>query len=243
MNAQKALEQLGYNPNEVKVYIAALRLGECSVAELSRKTELPHSTTQTVVDDLQNKGLLDMYIKNKRKVWVPENPNAFLAELKERETVLQGVLPELQSIRNAQQKSVSIKHFEGNSKIQHIFNEIILSNHPLKMMGSFSNIANYVDEDAVTDFLNQMFDKKIHIEFLTHKSKFIDSLNLGSRNHTKHVRYLGSLKSMKVMYFIFDTRLAIIIPNDKESVGVVFEDKNMVIATSLLFDTLWDSAK
>ena len=58
MHIQRALEQLGYPHNEIIAYLSLLKMGEATVSELARKTQLPRSTTQLVMNELQKKGLV-----------------------------------------------------------------------------------------------------------------------------------------------------------------------------------------
>src|SRR5579871_1592025 len=99
MHLQTTIRQLGYSENEAKVYLAALSLGETSVTELATKARLPRTSVQLVVEKLEQEGLLNPFLKRRRRYWVAENPEKLLIKLKEREGALKNILPELQGMR------------------------------------------------------------------------------------------------------------------------------------------------
>ncbi|MEK7461573.1 MAG: helix-turn-helix domain-containing protein [Patescibacteria group bacterium] len=100
MHIQRAIEQLGFKPNEAKVYLAALNLGECTVSDIAIKVKLPRTSIQSIVDKLHKNGLMNFYIKRRYHYWMAENPEKFLIKLKESEASIRAVLPELSAMRH-----------------------------------------------------------------------------------------------------------------------------------------------
>src|SRR6185369_15991067 len=93
MHLRAAIEQLGYSPHEVTVYLAALELGGSTVTEIAAKARLPRTTVNLVIRALQKRGLMNAYLQRRRKIWGAENPEKLLIALKESEAALKVVLP------------------------------------------------------------------------------------------------------------------------------------------------------
>lgn len=101
MQNQKVIEQLGYSPNEAKIYLASLSLGEAHISDISAKVKMPRSTVQVIVERLHEAGLMNFYIMRHHKYWVAEKPERLLEIMKKREATMEAALPELSSLRQA----------------------------------------------------------------------------------------------------------------------------------------------
>ena len=99
MHIRSAIEQLGYSPHEVKVYLAALELGGSTATDIAEKARIPRTTVNLTIDSLHRKGLLDAYLQRRRKVWTAANPERLLIRMREQEAALKTVLPELKSLQ------------------------------------------------------------------------------------------------------------------------------------------------
>jgi len=97
MHIPSAIEQLGYSPHEVKVYLAALRLGGSTATDIAEAAKIPRTTVNLIIDSLHRKGLMNAYVQHRRRIWTAENPSKLLMRLKEHEAALKVILPQLQS--------------------------------------------------------------------------------------------------------------------------------------------------
>lgn len=101
MQNQKVIEQLGYSPNEAKVYLASLGLGEAHISDIAAKVKMPRSTVQEIVERLHEAGLMNFYIMRRYKYWIAEKPEQLLEIVKKRESTIEAALPALSAIRQA----------------------------------------------------------------------------------------------------------------------------------------------
>jgi len=99
MQVQKIIEGLGYSPNEAKVYLATLSLGEAHISDIAAKVKLPRTSTQVIVDKLHKDGLLNFYVQRRYKYWVAEKPERLLEGIKKREEAVREALPALAALK------------------------------------------------------------------------------------------------------------------------------------------------
>jgi len=93
-----SLKDLGFNGNEIKVYIAVTRLGEATAAQVAKKSDLPRTTAISLLARLKEQHyIVDHIYKGVTYYWV-ESPRAlarvFEQKLKLAES-LNGVFAEL----------------------------------------------------------------------------------------------------------------------------------------------------
>ena len=61
MNLRAVIEQLGYSPHEVTVYLAALELGGSTVTEIAAKAKC-RGPVQPRIRSLQKRGLMNAFL-------------------------------------------------------------------------------------------------------------------------------------------------------------------------------------
>lgn len=242
MQIQRALEQLGYPHNEIKAYLALLKLGEGTVADISRTTDLPRSTTQLVIEELQKKGLVTHCAKQTHSVWLAESPSRFLNELHSKEALIHKLLPELQSLRHEAKLKPLFKYFTGASSVLNIFDEVLQSKYPIQMTGSVSHMQQYLDEDRVETFFRQLFSRRAMTELLTTDSDFVHVLRDLIKDTPHKIRTFNDERLNRVVYILFDNHVALILLSPHESIGIIFENAGLADSQSLIFKHLWDDA-
>jgi PAS domain S-box-containing protein len=110
---QKVIESLGYSPNEAKVYLATLSLGECHVSDIAARCKLPRTSVQLIVDTLHRDGLMNFYVQRRYKYWVAENPERLLANFQKREEAMREALPTLSALRSKSLRTNKKKHSDN----------------------------------------------------------------------------------------------------------------------------------
>lgn len=138
MQIQRIIEQLGYKPNEAKVYLAALALGECHVTDIAARVRLPRSSVQAIIDKLHEDGLMNFYVQRRYKYWVAENPERLLSNLKKREEMLSSVLPSLSAMRRKNWGKRYKRSIGGNEGIFRILADASLQ--PVLIANEFAEI-------------------------------------------------------------------------------------------------------
>lgn len=243
MQIQRALEQLGYPHNEIKVYLALLHLGEGTVADLSRTTDLPRSTTQLVIEELQKKGLVTHCAKQNHSVWLAESPSRFLNELHDKEVLLNKLLPELQALRREAKVKPLFKYFTGASSVQNIFDEVLESKYPIRIAGSIEHMKQYLDPDKVDGFLEQLFARRVATQLLTCHSDDAVILKTKLKDTPHKIRTYEDECLHRVVYILFENQVALIMLSHTETIGIIFENDGFSGSLSLFFNRLWEDGE
>ncbi len=112
----KALEELGLSPNEAKVYEALLDLGISSIDKLAVQSQVHRRNVYDSVEKLVAKGLASPEFREKKRLFKATDPQRLLALVREREALVESVLPGLQrKFRKAvaEEEAVIYRGFEG----------------------------------------------------------------------------------------------------------------------------------
>ncbi|QQG45593.1 MAG: hypothetical protein HYW89_01565 [Candidatus Sungiibacteriota bacterium] len=120
MELETELKKIGLSEKEAKVYLAALRLGPATAADLARHAGVNRATTYVVIEKLKKEGLASSYGRGKKTYFSPEPPEQLknLFALQEQRLRagfkdVQKIFPELKKIYESAGERPLVRFFEG----------------------------------------------------------------------------------------------------------------------------------
>jgi sugar-specific transcriptional regulator TrmB len=239
MQVQKIIEHLGYKPNEAKVYLAALSLGECHVSDIAAKVRLPPSSTQAIVDKLHKDGLINFYVRKRYKYWVAENPELLLARLQEREEDVRAALPRIAALRHGREGKPTIEVFTGPEEIKFIHDDIIATKQPVSLIVAWDEWVALLGEGYIHDFIERRAHHFLKIRLIAPRTPV--SLKLKERDavELRETRFLPDGISVHTSNFIYGDKVGIISLNKKQPTGVLIRDPDVRDTMMIFFEELW----
>ena len=102
---ERVLENLGFSPNEIKVYLTLNDHGSSKAGKVSKIAKIDRSSCYNSLKSLQEKGLVSYVLIGPIKWFQATGPKRLMDYIKEQEEDLKEILPEL----NARHKASKIK--------------------------------------------------------------------------------------------------------------------------------------
>lgn len=239
MHIRSAIEQLGYSPHEVKVYLAALELGGSTATDIAEKAHIPRTTVNLIINSLHQKGLMNAYLQHRMKIWTAENPEKLLTRLKEHETALKIVLPELKSIHHDIGVKPTVRTYTGAEEIKQIMNDILETKHNMLAIHSWDDWVALLGRRYMEDFIESRIRQNIHIRMLVPRTDRALEVKEKDAQELRITRLLPDSISIDNSNFIYGNKVAIISVNTKQPVGILIEDKDIRQTMEVLFESLW----
>lgn len=158
------LARLGLSEKEAAIYLAALELGPSTVQDLAKKARVNRATAYLLLDALALRGLVSTFVKSKKRSFVAESPERFLAllrtqrdELDLRETEFSKVLPQLLALFNRESVRPQVRYFEGK--------EGLLTTRQIfeALTGDFVQIVPYDDAENTRHLIGRHHYATAHI--------------------------------------------------------------------------------
>ena len=109
----EVLRDLGLSPNEAKIYESLLGLGEASVNIISVKTKISRSNVYDAMERLVEKGLASDIFTKGQKLFKAIHPRRLLEILKEKEAVVEKILPKLTEKFETEQEKEQAFFYRG----------------------------------------------------------------------------------------------------------------------------------
>lgn len=242
MHVQTVLEELGYKPHEVQLYLAALTMGEGTTTELSKQAGLPRTTVEGIAEHLQRIGLLNSYKKSREHCWVAANPQKLLIRLEERAAALKSIMPELQGIRYQREIKPTVRVFQNEEEIKHIMDDIIDTRHHIAAIVAWDEWKEFSSKEYLESFIERRCKSFLKIKFLIAKTSAGIALKSRDEKELRHTKFLPSQIEIKNSNYIYGNKVAIISLNKTQPNGIIIEDPDITHTMTVLFDCLWEKS-
>ena len=227
--------------NERIVYIALLKLGECTASPILKKTGLQNSVFYRTINRLMEKGFVKYISKKKIKNFIASDPRILLSNIKDKEEKVKIIVEEL----NKLQKDVSQAEagvFVGIKGIKIMYDHIemeIKKGDKYMFFGAEKEILENIIYKIYVPFNLKLKEKKIKIMGLDNKEIKKDVKELNKKNNV-HVRYTDF--PLPPNMFIFGDKIGITIWGDSP-IGILIKNKHIAEKYKKLFDEIWRLSK
>ena len=240
MEVELALKEYGLTDKEIKVYVTLLPLGSISLQEIAKRLDLPRTTIYNTLNYLHGKGLISKIIKKSLTQFEATDPKQLVDNLNQRKSLLEKVLPSLETLKGMITESSSIEIYEGSKGLLTILSDIFKIKQRTYYFGSYSlsvEVLKHQPEHFRTIRLERKIPARIVIESsdeeIFHKKNY--------KNITQ-MRFFDSLKDFPCMIFIYGNKVALYTLKG-DLVGIIIKNKEIATAMKLVFETYWNMGK
>lgn len=232
---EKTLHGIGLTKNEIKVYLALLKLGSSKVGRISKEAETNRSYTYDALKKLLEKGLISYALMGKTKYFRPVSPRRIISLLEEREDDVEGILPHLEGLYLKKEEDSNVRLYRGLKGIQAVLLNIVGEGKPNDVFGSEWTIKEKMPAFSKY-FIKQIEKKKIRIRHIVREGVEVE------RSRTTQVRFVPKAITSPVVTNIFGNKIAIIIWS-KIPEAVLIHNKAAAESYRHYFEILWQSAR
>jgi len=235
--AQTPLEKLGLNPNEAKIYLALLDLGEAQAGQLSKKVLINRTTIYDTIERLLEKGLVTYVIQANKKMFRPVPPEKILEKIKEQENIAKEILPDLQARFCAVKEQEESEIYKGRKGIKAILQDILKCKEYVAF-GSRGNFLEVMEHDYIV-FQRRKKELKIKARvILSDSSRGSDTVRKAESNF----RFIPNSYSTLSSTFVYGNQIAIIVWS-VVPIATVITSKEVAKSYKNYFELLWKQAK
>lgn len=238
INPIQLTQSLGISLKEAEVYLAALRLGETHMQNLSKYSGINRSTIYTFIDSLKEKGLIIETKKKKRKMYSAVNPRQ-LAEIgKRRLSELEDLVPELSSISNDSRNKPRVTFYDGIDGVKNVYADMLTASNEILAYEDLESLKTNLPESFFQYFPKERTRRKIGYRAISRNSditkKFIqDDTSLARK--TKII----DIEPLDVDIVFYDNKTTMISLDSKTPFGVIIEDANITRTLTKTWEELW----
>lgn len=242
MDINKTLKQFGLDYKEDDVYLALLQLGASGATEIAKKAGIKRTTVYDVLANLKNMGLVNEVVKNKKRIFLAEDPQKLDKLIDKKKSSLSEIMPMLKSMYNTKGTKPKVSYYEGLEGIKEVYWKT-LEDGGKEILGI---VAEDVFEFLGEDFAERYIEKrtKLQIEarvIASDVEKMIDYKKKDSK-FNRETRLISKEKfPFSIEINVIKNKVAFM--SFKEKMGVIVESTAIAENMRLLFELAWQGAE
>jgi len=210
MDIHESLQSLGLSERESRVYQVLLNIGPTTITKLIAATGIPSSKIYDVLERLEQKGLVTHILVKNKKEFHPVNPEKLFDLIKEKERIINDILPRLQGLYEEKREEIQAEIYKGKEGIKHIFEDILKEGREWCALGA-SGKAAFTLPYYMPHFYKRMKKKRIKLNIL-----FVDTeitrKQAGELKDYKNIKikFLPKIIKNLMVIFIYNNKIVII---------------------------------
>ncbi len=232
---ETVLENLGFSPNEIKVYLMLNDHGSSKAGKIAKIAKIDRSSCYNSLKSLTEKGLVSYVSIGQVKWFQATGPSQLLHYIKEQEEDIKAILPELDARHKASKVSGQVRLFKGLKGIRTILQDILRTKKENLIFGNESQLEERMPEYQ-KQFVRQLKENKIFVKQIVREDRETKTSN------SNQTRYVSKSVQSPVVTNIYGDKIALIIWTD-EPEGIIIENEAAAKAYKSYFEFMWKHAK
>ncbi len=242
---QKILEEIGLSKNEIKVYLALLKLGKTTSWKLISETGIQVSALYYCLDNLIKKGLASYSIIANKKHFQAASPEQLIQLVDNRKKQLETILPELKAIQKTSEERIQTNIYENYKGFKGIYDRLlrVMRKGDTYYVFGARQIGDKADKNTnlmLTNFHKQRDKQGIKVKIIFNKD-----VEKEVRKVAKGFKYMNfKFSNIKTNSFvlIYDNRIVNFLYTEK-LIAIETISKDVYESYKKFFEEMWKTAK
>jgi len=235
------LVKIGLKEKQAQVYLACLKLGASKVGAIQKESGIKRTTLYDILEELEELGLVSYTIKQKTRIYNPENPEQLKGLVEERVKNIQTILPDLQKLFFSVDYRPTMRFFAGVEGIKQIYKDsLACQEKKILQIVSVRDFQEFPGKKFMAWYVEERAKKGIKAIAIHPKSGDVYDGNFGENSQLlkREVKYLPPALFSMSMIMIYDNNV-VAMSTKKENYGFIVESREYSQAMRMMFDFLW----
>jgi sugar-specific transcriptional regulator TrmB len=232
---EEILKKLGLENKEIKVYLALLKLGKCTVEKIKNETRIERTHIYKILERLQDKNFATSLIENRTKHFIATEPDKLLQGLKNTGEELKGIIPQLTALPSIKPKEeIKITVYRGKDGLKRLGEELLSTTKEYLVMGEQGRLQEVLPIYS-EQFMKKLEEKGVKEKVLAKKGmKVIKSTNTS-------IRYVSKEFNFPTSTVMYNNNVVIVIWS--EPLAIRIESDEVAESYRSQFNALWNISK
>lgn len=238
---REVLAAFGLKEKEHQVYIALLQSATTTTTPLSRKVHLPVTTTESILERLATKGLIEITKRKSRHLYTAADPAVLRRTIEEQLEEMKGIIPLLETLKKEYTTDASVRVFY-RERFNSIF-DIILADKPPVL---YEIVAARPIQDILGEryrFTRRRVTRGIRLKSLRVEKEEIKKYSrLSHERELREAKFLPRELSFRASLFCWNDTVAIFTTRS-EGTALVIKSPVLFQTFQQLFMLLWSISR
>lgn len=238
------LEDFGLKPQEAKVYLANLRLGQSSVGAISQEAQIQRTFVYDILRSLIKRGLASYNIINGVNQYSVVSIDRFKKAQDRKLQELEELMPEIRVLQRSVGERAKVQFFEGREGLLEAqFDTLNIPKGEKILAYAASEGLYYEDNKFARNYIKERVKKRIHVRAILPASP---ALKKHIENDEKELRESVVLDAEKFPFTneidIYGNKIAIL-SYSGDLHAVIIESESIAKTQKLIFELAWTGAE
>ena len=228
------LQNLGLTTIQIKVYLTLLEIGKSLAGTIADRAHIHRRNTYDALEQLLQNGLVSYTISNNKKYWNVVSPEKIISLMKEKESLILSIIPELVAKYNSTKLKQTVQVFEGLGGMKTFFDDMAKTKQNIIML--FATGKAY----ARLPFYMKNWDRKLNESKI--KVKVLMNSNAPKEPYKNYkyaeVKILPKNFSTPTQIFIYGNKSAVAIWSE-EPIAILISSDEITNGFRKYFEFLW----
>lgn len=239
MDIELAMQELGIRGKTYSAYMAALELGEASVNQIAVRAELGRTTAYSVLERLEEEGLIRFVTRDEKRLVVPEDPHVLFDKMEKRQRTLTNLMPQLCSLYNSSRTKPEIRFYEGENAVRNVlWDTLTAQSGRLRGVLSTAHLLESIGRDTMLEYASKRVELGIRLQALRSVSQDRDTLWPDQDEELREVRYAPEHITLNVSTYVYDDKV-VMLSSRRENYGLIIQSHDFATLYAAMFDGLW----
>jgi len=241
MDIHKELEDLGFTTNEIKIYLALLRIGRSKAGRLAKECSIERTSAYNALKRLISEGIVSYVIESNNRIFNAAHPDKIIDMFKEKEERAALLVPHLKNLRSYEREKENILKFKGYNGIKTVLNDVLKS---CKKGGEYLVFStdNQLSERMPTYaeiYVARKDEKQLRSRMLVREDKRKKGKKMSK--FTK-IRYIPGKLDSPANVSVYRNKVAVFIWTEIPE-AVIIDNKEAAETFRSFFEFMWKQAK
>jgi len=236
-----ALRQAGFEEKEVAIYLCLVKNIEATAFEIAKLTKIPRTSVYTALESLKARGIVSSFKKNNVSYYTPESPNKLLQTFREKEKIIESIIPEIRALADKGGVNPTVKLYTGKEGMKLVLEDILetLEKENLKeISASFDPLLLEHLPQYFPNWLKRRKDMGIYTKLIIPYEKNI--LDYSKSNSHRETRAMPESFPFGCCMDIYADKIAFISFKDGELYSVILESPTITAMFKQFFFFTWN---
>lgn len=238
------LIDLGLRPQEAKVYLACLKLGQATVGKIALEAEVQRTFVYDILEDLHDKGLVSWVLLRGKKYFRAISAEQLKKIQEQKFRKFESIIPELKAIESTVGDRPKVSFYEGGEGIQLALLDTL--NQPVggEILAYATAEGYYSTEPEFTkEYLKKRVKKKIFCRAIGPDTEVNREYVVHDKEQMRETRLVsGKEFPFSNEIDIYGSKVAIM-SLQGELLAVVIESESVAKTQRMIFELAWRGAQ
>ena len=235
------LEELGFNPKEVEVYLALLEFGTQPASVIAKKTKIPRPTVLFLFDLLRKKAYLRKTQRGRAQYFYADPSdleNAKKSELQKAQTALEEGRPLLREFKNPFTSQPKVTFFEGLDGCRRAYSLLLDSSTEVLEFAPHDDLLK-MGEDFMEKFMDERARRKVFIKPICPRNKtHLHYKKLDKKQHREIKMFDQEKGRIYSSITIFEDKV-LLLNLHQDAFAILIQNKEVAETLKTLHSMIW----